>query len=167
METYRDMATALARTRPEQHVGVVYYAELPHVGVSSRWDVQVFPRPSALREWYEEVAPAHAWYHYLAAFDKTAGLAPVGESTAPPKPGETGFDVRRQWRHRPYGQTVSGAEALAAGGKLAGFAKTVGLFALVALPIGLLISRGKERRQVELEKAEFRRLGWDWDKRHT
>ena len=164
METYRDMATVLARSRPEPYVGVVYYAELPHARLASRWNVQTFPRESALREWYEEIAPSVAWYHYLAAFDKTRSSVPVGESTAPPKPGQSGFDVRRTWRHPPYGSTATGAE-LPGGGKAAAFAKTVGLFALVALPLGLLISRSKARTQTEAEKAEFRRLGWDWDQR--
>ena len=155
MENYRDTATALARGRPEQYVGVVYYAEVPHAGVSSRWDVQTFPRLSALREWYGEIAPSRAWYYYVAAFDKTRGSLPVGELTAPLERGQPAYAQR----------TVSGAEV--GGGKIAGFAKTVGLFALVAVPVGILLSRSKERRQAELEKAEFRRLGWDWEKRHS
>jgi hypothetical protein len=44
-------------------------------------------------------------------------------------------------------------------------AKTIGLFALVALPVGILISSVKSRNQTESEKAAFRRVGLDWNKR--
>jgi hypothetical protein len=56
----------------------------------------------ALEEWYDEVAGAPSHYYYLAAFDKTRGSAPVGESIAPPKPGMPGFDIRSQWRYPPF-----------------------------------------------------------------
>lgn len=39
------------------------------------------------------------------------------------------------------------------------------LFAVVALPVGLLISSIKSQQQLREEKAAFRRLGLDWEKR--
>jgi glucose uptake protein GlcU len=44
-------------------------------------------------------------------------------------------------------------------------AKTIGLFALVALPVGFLLSSVQSRKQTEAEKVAFRRAGLDWDKR--
>ena len=43
--------------------------------------------------------------------------------------------------------------------------KTLGLFAVVALPIGLIIDRTKASQQTRAEKAEFHRLGLDWSQR--
>ena len=51
-------------------------------------------------------------------------------------------------------------------GRLGSAAKTIGLFALIALPIGFLLSAAQSRQQTSLEKAEFRRVGLDWNKRH-
>lgn len=51
------------------------------------------------------------------------------------------------------------------GSRIGGAAKTIGLFALIALPIGILLSSLKTKQQIDAEKAEFRRLGLDWDSR--
>lgn len=46
-----------------------------------------------------------------------------------------------------------------------GAAKTIALFAVVAIPLGLLISSFKTRQQMHDEKTAFRQLGLDWEKR--
>ena len=46
-----------------------------------------------------------------------------------------------------------------------GIAKTIAIFALVALPVGILLSKAQERKQLRAEKAEFHRLGLDWSQR--
>ncbi|MBE3109473.1 MAG: hypothetical protein IMZ46_03005 [Acidobacteria bacterium] len=45
-------------------------------------------------------------------------------------------------------------------------AKTIGLFALIALPLGFLLSAAKNRQQTSAEKVAFERLGLDWNKRY-
>jgi hypothetical protein len=44
-------------------------------------------------------------------------------------------------------------------------AGTIALFAVIALPLGILISSIKTREQIRTEQAAFRRLGLDWEKR--
>lgn len=47
-------------------------------------------------------------------------------------------------------------------GRVAG---AVALFALVALPVGILLSSIKTREQIRAEQTAFRRTGLDWEKR--
>ena len=168
MGYYRDTASALAQRAPGNFIGVVLYARMGQSTIPS-WHMYSFPSSSALEEWYKEIAPSAPLYYYLAAFDKTRSTQPVVESIAPPKPGEPGFDLHftDRWRHPPFNRlTVSGSMPLMSGDRdAAGLAKTIGLFALIALPLGLLLSKTKERKQTRVEKAEFRRLGLDWDQR--
>lgn len=105
---FRDTATAFAQRASEKYVGVVLYTEMPHAKLPARWDVQAFPRPSALEEWYEEIAPSNTLYDYIAAFDKTRDAAPVGESVAPSKFGKPGFSYEdtSRWRYSPYRRAV-------------------------------------------------------------
>ena len=164
MGYYRDTATALVQRAAGDFIGVVLYAPIGQSTAPS-WHMYSFPRSSALEEWYSEIAPSAPLYYYLAAFDKTRSTSPVVESVAPPKPGEPGFDMRvtDRWRHPPF----PGVPTTATSGErdAAGIGKTVGLFVLFALPIGILLSKTKERQQTRVEKAEFRRLGWDWEQR--
>ena len=47
----------------------------------------------------------------------------------------------------------------------AGLAKTIALFAVFALPAGIVLSKMQASRQDRAEKATFRRLGLDWEQR--
>ena len=40
-----------------------------------------------------------------------------------------------------------------------------GIFALFAIPVGILLSKRQERKQTQAEKAAFGRLGLDWEQR--
>ena len=51
-------------------------------------------------------------------------------------------------------------------GRLGGAVKTIGLFALFALPLGFLLSASQNRQQTSTEKAAFERIGLDWNKRY-
>jgi hypothetical protein len=109
--SFRDDATAFAKRTPENYVGVILYTEMPHAKLPARWVVETFPRPRALEEWYEEIAPSNTLYEYIAVFDKTRDVLPVGESIAPPKPGKPGFSYEgtSRWRYSPYRRaSVSG-----------------------------------------------------------
>ena len=44
-------------------------------------------------------------------------------------------------------------------------AKTIALFAVIALPLGILISSIKTREHIRAEQAVFRRSGVPWEKR--
>lgn len=44
-------------------------------------------------------------------------------------------------------------------------AATIALFAVIALPIGMLISSANTRKQESAERDAFRRAGLDWNKR--
>jgi len=44
-------------------------------------------------------------------------------------------------------------------------AKTIALFAAIALPLGILISSIKTREHIRAEQAVFRRSGVPWEKR--
>lgn len=44
-------------------------------------------------------------------------------------------------------------------------AGTIALFAVIAIPLGILISSIKTREQIRVEQAAFRRVGLDWEKR--
>ena len=169
MSYYRDTATALARRAAGNFIGVVLYVPMGGQSTTPSWSVYSFPRSSALEEWYTKIAPSAPLYYYLAAFDKTRSTLPVGESIAPPKPGTPGFSIHvtDRWRHPPFSKpVVSGAMATTSGEHgAAGIAKTVGLFALFAIPVGILLSKAQERKQARAEKAAFRRLGLDWEQR--
>ena len=120
MSYYRDTATALAQLAPEDFIGVVLYVPLGGESTAPFWSMSHLNGSAALEEWYEDIAPSHGLYYYLAAFDKTRGswrstpTPPVGESIAPPKPGQPGFDLHYtdRWRHSPFRKpttpTVSG-----------------------------------------------------------
>ena len=169
MGYYRDTATALAQRASGNFIGVVLYVPMRGRSTAPSWSAYSFPRSSALEEWYTEIAPSAPLYYYLAAFDKTRSALPVGESIAPPKPGQPGFDLHAtdRWRHPPFNRpVVSGAMTLTSGERgAAGVAKTIGLFALFALPVGILLSKMQERKQVRAEKTAFRRSGLDWEQR--
>lgn len=170
MGYYRDTATALAQRAAGNFIGVVLYVPRKRQSTPS-WTVYSFPRSSALEEWYTEIAPSATLYYYIAAFDKTRGMLPVGESIAPPKPGQLGFNVHAtdRWRHSPFNRPTvsgSGSTTMTSGERGAtGIAKTIGLFALFAIPVGFLIGKTQERKQTQAEKAAFRRLGLDWEQR--
>ena len=51
-------------------------------------------------------------------------------------------------------------------GRFSWAVKTIGLFALLALPLGFLLSASQNRQQTSTEKAAFERLGLDWNKRY-
>lgn len=61
----------------------------------------------------------------------------------------------------PRPQSPIAGEGLSVGGT----ATTVLVFAAFALPVGLLLSKMQEARQLEAEKAQFQRLGMDWAQR--
>ena len=44
-------------------------------------------------------------------------------------------------------------------------AKTVAIFAVFTIPVGILLMKSQEKKQIHDEKAAFQRLGFDWDKR--
>jgi len=102
MSYWRDTAQALAQRAPDNFIGVVLYVAMGDESASPRWRMSSFASADALEDWYEEIAPSAPLYYYLAAFDKTRGASPVGESIAPPKPGQPGFDTHLQWRHSPF-----------------------------------------------------------------
>lgn len=89
--TYRDTASTLAQRVTNNFVGVVLYRPMPWAQVPARWDAQIFPQPSALVDWYEEIAGSPALYYYIAAFDKTYGGGPVADAIAPPQPDDLGY----------------------------------------------------------------------------
>lgn len=168
MSYYRDTATALAQRAAGNFIGVVLYVPPRRQSTSPSWTVYSFPRSSALEEWYTEIAPSAPLYYYLAAFDKIRSTLPVGESIAPPKPGQPGFDLHAtgRWRPSPFNRpTVSGSMTMTSGERAAGIAKTIGLFALFAIPVGILLSTTQDRKQLQAEKAAFRRSGLDWEQR--
>jgi hypothetical protein len=168
---YRDNATALAQRAPGNFIGVALYVPLGGGSTAPWWAAVALSSAKALEEWYDEIAGAPTLYYYLAAFDKTRALLPVGESIAPPKPGMPGFNltVTDRWRHPLFNKAtdrpaVSGETAAPSEGR-GGLAKTVALFALFAIPAGILLSKRQDLKQLRAEKAEFRRLGWDWNRR--
>lgn len=61
----------------------------------------------------------------------------------------------------PRPQAPISGEGLSVGGT----ATTVLVFAAFALPVGLLLSKMQEARQLEAEKAQFQRIGLDWSQR--
>lgn len=185
--TYRETATAIAQRATGNLVGVALYRPTSGTKDPAWWSVSIFPRPGSLIEWYEEIAPSPTIYYYLAVFDKNYGSVPVAEAIAPPQPYDLGYaayDAARrggyQWKPgaipRDYkeraGIAVVGASptwiaASPEGDRSRAFniAKTLGLFAIIALPIGMLIEKTKTRKQDRVEQAEFRRLGLDWNLR--
>lgn len=98
--SYRDTAVSIAQQTPGNFLGVMFTTAVANV--PAKWDVVPLASLAALRDWYEEIAGAPTLYYYLAAFDKTRGASPVGESIAPPKPGEPGFSPFSQWRPGPF-----------------------------------------------------------------
>lgn len=166
MGYYRDTANALATRAPGDHLGVALYVSMSS-SASVRWDMQTFRSLAALKEWFEEIAGAPTLYYYLAAFDKTRSLAPIVDSIAPPKPGMPGFDIYSRWRHPAF---PTDRPAVAGSGevgesKAVSIAKTAAIFTLFAIPFGILVSKAQEKKQLQAEKAEFRRIGWDWGQR--
>jgi hypothetical protein len=225
---YRDNATAIAQRAAGNFIGVVLYAP---VGGSTTpwWSASTLTSATALEDWYEEIAGAPPLYFYIAAFDKARGTEPVGEATAPIKPGMPGFnmDVTDKWRHPPYKstrETISGMPGLVSHGVVlqnpgspreqqvwayevrwlrglplpslpstikghpvklvivddyprpqatisgsdrgsGGIVKTIALFAVFAIPVGILLSRAQEKKHLRNEKDTFQRLGVDWNKR--
>lgn len=165
MGYYRDTANALATRAPGDYLGVVLYVSMGSAPV--RWDMASFRSLAALREWFEEIAGAPTLYYYLAAFDKTQAREPIVDSIAPPKPGMPGFDIHSRWRHPAFPTdrpAVSGSGEVGES-KAASIAKTAAIFTLIAIPFGILVSKSQEKKQLQAEKAEFRRLGWDWRQR--
>jgi hypothetical protein len=163
--SYRDTATAIMQRAPGNFIGVVLYVPAGGQSTTPWWSAAAFPNSEALEEWYDEIAGSPPLYYYLSAFDKTRSISPVGESIAPPKPNMPGFNIHAEWRHPPFRRvpvTTSGAEPR---NNWSDFAKGLALFAVFALPTGLLISKMKERQNLREEKASFRRLGLDWNKR--
>lgn len=61
-------------------------------------------------------------------------------------------------------RTFAGADP-SEGRGLGSTAKTIALFALIALPVGILVSRSQARQQTQEEKEAFRRRGVDWESR--
>jgi len=162
--SYRDTATAIAQRAAGNFVGVVLYVPMGGQSTAPWWSASAFPNSGALEEWYEEIAGSPTLYYYLSAFDKTRAAVPVGEAIAPPKPGMPGFDIRSEWRHPPFSRPTISGEARGGSGPV-DFAKGVAIFAAFAIPAGLIISKMQERKHIREEKASFRRLGLDWDKR--
>jgi len=48
-----------------------------------------------------------------------------------------------------------------------GLAKIVTIFALFAIPVGIILTKVQEKKQLREEKAAFCRIGLDWNKRVT
>lgn len=109
MSYYRDNATALAQRAPGNFIGVALYVPMGGASTKPWWNAVALASSQALEEWYDEIAGSPGLYYYLAAFDKTRGAVPVGESIAPAKPGMPGFDVRFQWRHPPFNRPAASA----------------------------------------------------------
>jgi hypothetical protein len=162
---YRDTATALAQRTAGNFVGVVLYVPAGGQSTTPRWYADALVNSAALEDWYEGIANSPPLYYYIAAFDKTRDTVPVGEAIAPPKPGMPGFDigVSDRWRHPPFRRATISGEAHSSGP--VSFAKTLAIFALFAVPAGLLISKMQERKQRKEEKDAFHRLGLDWSQR--
>lgn len=161
---FRDSATAIAQRAPGNFIGVVLYVR----GNTASWHADAFPNAAALQEWYEEIAPSPPLFYYIAAFDKTQGIEPTGEAIAPIKPGMPGFDMDAtgKWRAPPYKRTrVAGIGAESDDRGPAGIVKTVLIFAAVAIPIGIILTKTQEKKQLRDEKAAFQRIGLDWNKR--
>ena len=238
--SYRDTATAIAQRAPGNFVGVVLYVSA--AGKAPFWSADAFPNAAALQEWYEEIAPSHPLFYYIAAFDKTQGIEPAGEAIAPIKPGMPGFDMDTTGKYRapPYkrariagayeddafadhlrrmpglvshgvvlqnpeaprerqvwayevrwlrGQPVPSLPSTINGRAVrlvivdeyprtyatisgedrgaSGVAKTIAIFALFAIPVGLILTKTQEKKQLREEKDAFRRAGLDWNKRVT
>ena len=174
--TYRDTASTIAQCVTDNLVGTALYRPTSGTKDPAWWSVSIFPRPGSLVDWYEEIAPSPTHYYYVAVFDKSySSSVPVADAIAPPQPYDLGYaayDAARRggYRWKPgaiprdykerTGVTV-GAEA--GSSKALDIAKAFGIFALVALPIGLLIEKSKTSKQTREEQAEFRRLGLDWN----
>lgn len=166
MSYYRDTATALVQRAPGNFIGVALYVPTSK-STAPWWSLVSFPSSNAMEEWYEEIAPSHPLYYYLAVFDKTRSSEPVGESIAPPKPGVPGFNlhITDRWRPPPFNRpAVSGVMTSGERGAVS-TAKTIGLFALFAIPAGLILSKMQSHSHVQAEKAAFRRSGLDWEQR--
>lgn len=161
--SFRDTATAIAQRAAGNFIGVVLYVPMGGQSTVPRWRADAFMNAAALEEWYEEIANSPPLYYYIAAFDKTRSTTPVGEAIAPPKPGMPGFDTHAKWRHPPFRRATISGEARGSGP--VDFAKSLAIFALFAVPAGLLISKMQERKHLREEKTAFRQLGLDWNLR--
>jgi len=161
--SFRESATAIAQRTAGNFIGVVLYVPVGGQSTVPWWSADAFMNTAALEEWYEGIANSPPLYYYIAAFDKTRGAIPVGEAIAPPKPGMYGFDVHSKWRHPPFRRATISGEARGSGP--VDFAKTLAIFALFAVPAGLLISKLQERKHLREEETAFRRLGLDWNLR--
>lgn len=108
-------------------------------------------------------APGHGWFanweFYARELDRARREA-AGASWRP-APDLITARVDRQ--------AVSGeaapSERRGGGGGLVDVAKVVAIFAVVVLPVGIMLSKRQELKQIKAEKAEFHRLGWDWSQR--
>lgn len=69
-------------------------------------------------------------------------------------------------RERAYAPQFLVGAVPGEGSRVGQMVKTVGLFALIAVPVGFLISSAQSRKQLEDEKAAFRRVGLDWNQRY-
>ena len=163
--SYRDNAAAIMQRAPGNFIGVVLYVPAGGQSTAPWWSAAAFSNAAALEEWYDEIAGSPSLYYYLAAFDKTRGVVPVGESIAPPKPGMPGFDIRAEWRHPPFRRAPVATSGEVRRESWGDFATGLLLFAAFAIPTGLIISKTKERKHLREDKEAFRRLGLDWNKR--
>lgn len=165
--SYRDTAFELARRAAGNFIGVVLYVPAGGQSKTPWWSMSEFPNSAALEDWYDEISAAPLSYYYVAAFDKARDSVPVGEAVAPPKPGTPGFVFAAPWQPPPFKRpaprpSVSGETR---GDGPVDYAKTVAIFALFAVPAGLLLSKRRERKHLRDEKAAFGRLGLDWNQR--
>lgn len=72
------------------------------------------------------------------------------------------MNPRETLNRRAVGADPSEGRGLGGLGKTAG---TIALFALIALPVGILIASRQTQQQTRAEKEAFRRSGVDWEKR--
>lgn len=161
--SYRATAVALAQRAPGNYLGVALYTPMGGASAVPWWDVVAFTDSKALEAWHAGIVEAPTRdYYYLAAFDKLRSAMPIGESIGAP-----GFDTRAQWRLPPFQKprvpTVSGATNGRGFGGPSGVAKAIGLFAVFAIPAGLLVEKHRASKQLREERAAFRRLGLDWN----
>jgi hypothetical protein len=103
--SYRDTAIELAKRTPGNLVGVVFTRPRPTGKPPSpaAWGAYAFPDLSNMQGWYEEVSSSPSYYYYVAAFDKAHGLDILGETTAPPIPGDPAWAIQFTLRDMGYG----------------------------------------------------------------
>jgi len=120
--SYRDTAVILAQRVPSNFVGVIFFVQIGQT--APYWKALALRSREELQDWYEDIAGEPSTYYYLGVFDKTqSATVPVGETIAPPKPGDPtwgAYQVLQQqgyrWRPSPFGEALAKSRTAVSGG---------------------------------------------------